>query len=197
MNVKNRKAEQSEATRNALLEVARELFAEHGYSGVSTEEIVRRAGVTRGALYHHFRDKKDLFAAVVEGVEQDVVERIAQQALGEQDPWQQQLRAIGAYLDVCLDPAVERIVLVDAPSVLGLAAWREIEARYGLALVRAGLENLVTAGLIEPQPVEPLAHLVLGALAEGGLLITRSEDRQAARKQVGESVERLLSGLRV
>jgi AcrR family transcriptional regulator len=196
MNVKNRKAEQSEATRQALLDVARELFAERGYAGVSTEEIVRRAGVTRGALYHHFRDKRDLFAGVVEHVERDVVERIARAALGEQDPWEQQLAAVGAYLDVCLDPAVERIVLVDAPSVLGLDAWREIEARYGLALVRAGLERLVEAGLIERQPVEPLAHLVLGALTEGGLLIARSEDRRAAREQVGASVERLLRGLR-
>ena len=196
MNVKSRKAEQSQATRTALLEAARELFSDPGYAAVSTEEIVQSAGVTRGALYHHFRDKRDLFAAVVEQVEQEVVERVAEAALGAGDPWEQQLAAIGAYLDVCLEPAVQRILLVDAPSVLGVAAWREIEATYGLGLVRAGLQRLMDAGLIEQQPVEPLAHLVLGALTEGGLLIARAEDRTSARREVGESLDRLLSGLR-
>jgi AcrR family transcriptional regulator len=192
----SRQEQRSEATRSALVRVGRELFAKRGFTEVSTEEIVRRAGVTRGALYHHFRDKRDLFAAVVDQVEQDVLERVAQAALGEADPWTQQLAAVRAYLDVCLEPAVQRIVLVDAPSVLGLAAWREIEAKYGLALVRAGLENVMNAGLIERQPVEPLAHLVLGALTEGGLLIARAEDRKTARREVGESVDRLLGGLR-
>jgi AcrR family transcriptional regulator len=196
MNVKSRKAEQSNATRAALLERARELFSDRGYAAVSTEEIVQAAGVTRGALYHHFRDKRDLFAAVVEQVEQDVLERVAEAALGEADPWAQQVAAVGAYLDVCLEPAVQRIVLVDAPSVLGLAAWREIEATYGLSLVRAGLQNVMDAGLIEQQPVEPLAHLLLGALTEGGILIARAEDRKTARREVGESLDRLLNGLR-
>jgi AcrR family transcriptional regulator len=196
MNVKSRKAEQSNATRAALLERARELFSDRGYAAVSTEEIVQAAGVTRGALYHHFRDKRDLFAAVVEQVEQDVLERVAEAALGEADPWAQQVAAVGAYLDVCLEPSVQRIVLADAPSVLGLAAWREIEATYGLGLVRAGLQNVMDAGLIEQQPVEPLAHLLLGALTEGGILIARAEDRKTARREVGESLDRLLNGLR-
>jgi AcrR family transcriptional regulator len=196
MNVKGRKAEQSEATRNALVEISIELFAERGYAAVPTEEIVRRAGVTRGALYHHFKDKKDLFAAVVERVEQQVLERIAAAAAGEADPWEQQRVAVGAFLDVCLEPAVQQVLLVDAPSVLGIEAWREVEARYGLALVRAGLENVMRVGLIERQPVEPLAHLLLGALTEGGLLIARSSDRVAARKEVGDSLDRILRGLR-
>jgi AcrR family transcriptional regulator len=190
------RAQQSEATRAKLVRVGRDLFARRGYSGVSTEEIVRRAGVTRGALYHHFRDKRDLFAAVVEQVEQDVMQKVAESALAETDAWEQQRAAIGAYLDVCLEPAVQRIVLTDAPSVLGLSAWREIEAKYGLALVQAGLQSVIDAGYIEKQPVEPLAHLFLGALTEGGLLIGRSEDRQAARREVGEGVDRILRGLR-
>ena len=197
MNVKSRKVEQSEATRSALMDAALELFADRGYAGVPAEEIVRAAGVTRGALYHHFKDKRDLFGAVVERVEQRVVERVAIAAAQEADPWEQQRVAIGAYLDVCLEPAVQRILLVDAPSVLGMDTWREIEARYGLALVRAGIENVMSAGLIERQPVEPLAHLMLGALTEGGLLIARSADRRAARAEVGESLDRLLRGLRV
>jgi AcrR family transcriptional regulator len=186
---------QSEATRAKLLRVGRDLFARRGYSDVSTEEIVRRAGVTRGALYHHFRDKRDLFAAVVEQVEQDVMQKVAETALAEEDVWEQQRAAIGTYLDVCLEPAVQQIVLTDAPSVLGLAAWREIEAKYGLALIEAGLQNVIEAGYIEPQPIEPLAHLLLGALTEGGLLIGRSDDRQAARREVGDGLDRILRGL--
>ena len=197
MNVKSRKAEQSEATRNALLDAARSLFGERGFAAVSTEEIVRAAGVTRGALYHHFKDKLDLFTAVVERVEQEILERVAAAALSEPDVWEQQRVAVGAFLDGCLDPAVQRVILTDAPSVLGLAAWREIEARYGLALVRAGLQNVMDAGLIERQPLEPLAHMLLGAMAEGGLLIARADDPKAARREVGVSLDRILRGLRV
>jgi AcrR family transcriptional regulator len=190
------KARQSEATRGKLLRVGRDLFARRGYNDVSTEEIVRRAGVTRGALYHHFEDKRELFAAVVEQVEQDVMQKVAEAALAEEDSWEQQRVAIGAYLDVCLEPAVQRIVLTDAPSVLGLAAWREIESKYGFALVEAGLRSVMEAGYIERQPVEPLAHLLLGALTEGGLLIGRAEDRQATRREVGDGLDRILRGLR-
>jgi|SRR4051812_16674006 AcrR family transcriptional regulator len=190
------RAQQSEATRAKLLRVGRDLFARRGFAGVATEEIVRRAGVTRGALYHHFRDKRDLFAAVVEQVEQEVLERVAEAALTESDAWEQQRAAIGAYLDVCLERDVQRIVLVDAPSVLGIEAWREIEAKYGLALVQAGLQSLIDAGYMEPQPVEPLAQLFLGALTEGGLLIARAEHREAARRDVGDGLDRILRGLR-
>jgi AcrR family transcriptional regulator len=192
-----RKAEQSEATRAALLAAARELFAQHGYAGVATERIVAAAGVTRGALYHHFRDKQDLFRAVVEQVEQETVERIATVALAESDPWRRQLAAMGAFLDTCLEPDVQRVILTDAPSVLGIETWREIEAAYGLALVKGGLQLLLEAGIIEEQPIDPLAHLVLGAMAEAGLLIARADDPRAARAEVGASVERLLEGLRV
>jgi AcrR family transcriptional regulator len=197
MNVKTRKAEQSEATRAALLAVARELFTDPGYAAVSTEEIVQRAGLTRGALYHHFSGKRELFKAVFVLLEQEMAQRVAAAGLAQTDPWEQQLAAIGAFLDYCLDPAVQRIALVDAPSVLGLETWREIESVYGLALVRAGLENAIEAGVIERQPVEPLAHLILGALIEAGLMIAYADDVESARAEVGASVERLLTGLRI
>jgi AcrR family transcriptional regulator len=197
MNVKGRQVGRSEATRAALMGAARELFTEHGYAAVSTEEIVGLAGVTRGALYHHFKDKKDLFRSVVEQLEQEVLERIAAVAFQHDDPWEQQVAALNAFLDVCLEPAVQQLTLTDAPSVLGIEEWREIEATYGLALVRAGLELVMNAGLIEEQPIEPLAHLMLGALGEAGLVIARADDPKAARAEVGASVERLLAGLRV
>src|SRR3954468_9189805 len=141
MSVSTTRPERGEATRDALVTAARALFAEHGYAGVGTEEVVRRAGVTRGALYHHFRDKQDLFRAVFEAIEQEMAERVASAAVSEADPWERQRLATGAFLDNCLDPAVQRIALTDAPSVLGLAAWREIEERYGLALVPAAVQN--------------------------------------------------------
>jgi AcrR family transcriptional regulator len=193
----NKQDQRSAATREKLLVAARALFAERGYADVGTEEVVRAAGVTRGALYHHFRDKQDLFRAVVEKLEQETVEKIASAAFSEADPWLRQQTALGAFLDVCLEPDVQRIILTDAPSVLGLEAWREIEAKYGLALVRAGLQLVMEAGLIAEQPLDPLAHLLLGALSEAGLVIARAEDPRAARVEVGASVERLLDGLRI
>jgi AcrR family transcriptional regulator len=195
--VSSRQAERAGATRAVLIERARALFAERGYAGVSTEEIVRAAAVTRGALYHHFEDKRDLFRAVFEQIEQENVEQIAAAALSREDPWSQQLAAVGAFLDLCREPDVQRIVLVDAPSVLGWQEWRELEARYGLALVRAGLELAMQEGIIERRPVEPLAQVVLGALIEAGLVIAAAQEPDAARREVGESIERLLEGLLV
>ena len=196
MSVKRKKAEQSEHTRALLISVARELFAERGYAGTATEEVVRRAGVTRGALYHQFRDKQDLFRAVVEDVQQSIMAQVVATLAPITDPWEAMRAGIGAFLDACMDPAVQRIVLLDAPSVLSWETWREIDARYGFGLVRNALQGLIGLGLIEEQPVDPLAHMLLGALSEGGLVIARAEDPLTARAEVGASVERLMRGLR-
>jgi AcrR family transcriptional regulator len=200
MNVKDkrgRQAERSEATRKALVDVARRLFAKRGYADVGTEEIVRRAGVTRGALYHHFSGKEDLFRAVAEQVEEETTRKSAEAALAHQDPWEQQRAGWDAFLDACLDPAVQRIILLDAPSVLGPKAWREIASKYGLALVQFGIQSLIDAGLIAKQPVDPLAHLVIGALSEAAVVIAQAEDTEAARTEMGAALERLMTGLRV
>ncbi|HMG26405.1 MAG TPA: TetR family transcriptional regulator, partial [Acidimicrobiia bacterium] len=125
------KAEQADATRSALLAAARELFTDRGYAATSTTEIVARAGVTRGALYHHFSAKHDLFRAVFEQLEAEVTDHVAQEALAGVDPLEQLRVGSRAYLDVCLDPAVQRVVLVEGPSVLGWETWQEIESRYG------------------------------------------------------------------
>ena len=194
---RGRQAERSEATRKALVDVGRKLFAKRGYADVGTEEIVRRAGVTRGALYHHFAGKEDLFRAVAEQVEEDITRKSAEAALAHQDPWDQQRAGWDAFLDACLDPAVQRIILLDAPSVLGAKAWREIASKYGLALVQFGIQSLIDAGLIEEQPVDPLAHLVIGALSEAAVVIAQAEDTQAARAEMGIALERLMTGLRV
>jgi AcrR family transcriptional regulator len=193
---RGRQAERSEATRKALVDVGRKLFAKRGYADVGTEEIVRRAGVTRGALYHHFSGKEDLFRAVAEQVEEEMTRKSAEAALAHQDPWEQQRAGWEAFLDACLDPAVQRIILLDAPSVLGPKAWREIASKYGLALVQFGLRSLMEAGVIEEQPVDPLAHLVIGALSEAAVVIAQAEDTEAARAEMGAALERLMVGLR-
>ena len=193
----NVKAQRSEATRAALTAAARELFGERGYAGVGTEEIVRHAGVTRGALYHHFGDKKDLLRAVMHDLARELAEASATAALAETDQWRQILAAVDAFLDACVDPAVQQIMLTDAPSVLGWDEWREIDTQYSLGLVKASLENAMQTGLIARQPVDPLAHLIVGALDEAAMYIARATDPEAARREMGDSIERMLDGLRV
>jgi AcrR family transcriptional regulator len=196
MNVKRSKAEQSELTQGALLQAARELFTAKGYADTATEEIVQRAGVTRGALYHHFRDKEELFQAVFEAAERELVEKV-RAAIGSAQlgPWEGLSVGCQAFLDACLEPAVQRIILLDAPSVLGWETWRRIDAEYGLGLVRHSLQAAMEAGDVDPLPVEPLAHMLLGALNEAALLIARAEGVQSARAEVGAVVDRLLKGL--
>src|SRR5262245_34368391 len=129
-----RREAEARATREALIEAALALFTERGYAGVGTEEIVARAKVTRGALYHHFEDKRDLFRAVFERVEGDLMERIGATMEGAQDPWDLMVRGMRAFLDACEEPAVKQIALLDAPAVLGWEEWREIDNRHGLGL---------------------------------------------------------------
>lgn len=196
MEVKSRKQAQSEATKAVLMKVARGLFTEKGYAGTPTEEIVQRAGVTRGALYHHFRDKEALFEAVFEQLEREFVQNLTQ-TIAATDPWQGLTNGAQVFLDECLDPEIQQIVLLDAPSVLGWQRWRELDAKYALGLVRTVLQGAIESGQIERQPVGPLAHMLLGALTEAAMLIARADDVTAARKEVGESVARLLDSLRV
>jgi AcrR family transcriptional regulator len=191
------KAERSQATRSALIATARTLFAQRGYAAVGTEEIVRVTGVTRGALYHHFAGKMDLFQAVYEDVERELVERIGSSVVtSAQDPLQALHAGAQAFLNACEDPAVQRIALLDAPSVLGWEQWRAIGMRYGLGLVQGTVQAAMDAGLIERQPVRPLAHLLLGAIDEGAMLVARADDGGRTREEVGTSVAGLLEALR-
>jgi AcrR family transcriptional regulator len=185
-----------EGTRSDLVRVARELFAERGYAAVGTEEIVRRASLTRGALYHHFENKKDLFRAVHEEMERDLVQSIGDRIAGIEDPWKLLVTGVRAFLDACTDPALRRIALLDAPAVLGWEEWREIDARYGLGLVSFGLENAMNAGVFRRREVRPLAHLVLGALGEAAMLIATAPDPRAAREEVESPLLALMEGLR-
>jgi AcrR family transcriptional regulator len=190
------KAEQADATRAALSAAARQLFTERGYAATSTTEIVERAGVTRGALYHHFAAKDELFRAVFEQLEDEVTKHVAEQALTSPDPLEQLRRGTRAYLEACIDPAVQRVVLLEGPSVLGWETWQEIEQRYGYGLVLAGVEAVIGAGLISAQPVEPLAHVLFGALTEAGMVVARAAEPRRARAEMEAAMDRLLDGLR-
>ena len=186
----------SEATRRQLVTAARALFGARGYADVATEEIVRAAGVTRGALYHQFRDKADLFAAVAEQVEAEITDRIAAGAAeAAADPMDVLRAGARLFLDACAEPEVERIILLDAPSVLGWEAWRDLAARYGLGLVQLGLQSAMDAGAIVRQPVAPLAHVLIGALDECALYIARAEDPAAAREQCAAIFDRILRSI--
>jgi AcrR family transcriptional regulator len=195
--MKTRRAEQAEGTRGALVDAARTLFAERGYASVGTEEIVAAARVTRGALYYHFEDKRDLFRTVFAEVDTELVQGIAQVALEQADPWQQLVAGCDAFLDSCVDPAIQRIVFLDAPSVLGWREWHEAgEAASALGVVEVGLNAANEAGILGIDNVPVFAHLVLGALNEAGMFIAHADDTRRARREVGDSMLQLLDGLR-
>jgi len=184
----------SQATRRVLVRSARALFGARGYASVGTEEIVRTAGVTRGALYHQFRDKADLFAAVAEEVEAEISERIAAGAGAATDPVEALRAGARLFLDACADPEVERIILLDAPAVLGWEGWRDLAGRYGLGLVRLGLQSAMDAGAIVRQPIAPLAHVLIGALDEAALYVAGAENPAAAREECAEIFDRIVRG---
>src|SRR3954451_23048027 len=188
--------DRGEATRDALLAAARALIAEHGYAGVGTEEVVRRAGVTRGALYHYFRDKQDLFRAVFEQTEAEIMQTIIARVEGLTDPMEELAVGVRAFLDACGDPTLMRIGLRDAPGALGWEEWREIGNRHGLGLVTGALGWAMDEGQITRTDVRMLAHLLLAALAEASLLIASADDPRAAREEVERTLMSLLEGLR-
>ena len=195
MLTRRTQADRTAATRAALVGAARTLFAEHGYAEVGTERIVQAAGLTRGALYHQFADKADLFAAVLEAVETDLTGRLieAVAAAGSSDPLTMLLTGADAWLDASAEPEVRQIALLDGPAVLGYQQWREVGMQYGLGLVSSLLTELMDAGAIPSQPIEPLAHVLIGALDEAALFIALSDDPVRARNEVRPVVHRLIA----
>ena len=189
----NRQAARSASTRAKLVRAARTLFARHGYAAVGTEQIVRRAGVTRGALYHHFAAKEDLFLAVYEQVEHDLTAQLVTLVSEATSPLEALRIGIRTFLDACRTPEMQRIVLVDGPAVLGWERWREIAQQNGLGLTEGVLNAAVEAGEIEPIAVTPLAHMLGGALDEAALLVVNDPDQTDT---VAATLERLLDGLR-
>ena len=192
----NLKAAQSEITVARLISVARDLFSERPYVLVSTEEIVKAAGVTRGALYHHFGSKDDLFMAVFEEIQKEIGDRVVAAASAGQGAWGDFLAGCRAFLESCLDPKIQRIVFIEAPSVMGWERWRSVDAANSLRALKEGLAELEAAGILSPQPLEALAHILSGAMNEAALWIAQAEAPEEALEEALTSLQRLLEGIR-
>jgi AcrR family transcriptional regulator len=190
-------AERTAATRARLLEAGRHLFAADGYAAVPTQAIVDAAGVTRGALYHQFGDKSGLFAEVYEEVERDLVTRISARIVAAEPVDQLAAMRTGArwFLAECSAPDVQRIVLIDAPAVLGWERWREVGMKYGLGVIEAMLAQAMADGVIPEAPLRPTAHVLLGALDEAALYVSRATDADAALHEMYAVCDRVISGI--
>jgi AcrR family transcriptional regulator len=195
MPVKDKRVLQGQSTREALLRAARELFGTQGFAATSTEEIVAVAGVTKGALYHHFADKDTLFRVVFEQVEREVSDAAVAQFM-QPDSWQALIGGCDCWIDAHADPAVRQIALVDARGVLGWEAARAIETRFSTVALRGALRKAMQAGVLRRQPLRPLSLMLTGALSEACLYVAQAEDPPAARAEIGDLISGLLTGLR-
>ncbi|WP_210408056.1 TetR/AcrR family transcriptional regulator [Allokutzneria sp. NRRL B-24872] len=188
-------ADRTAATRAALVAAGRKLFAEHGFAGVGTETLVREAGVSRGALYHQFGDKTELFAEVLADVEGTVTQSLAAAVPLDGDLVAVMTSALEAWLDACENPEIQRIVLIDGPSVLGWARWRAICQPHVLGLIQAALAQAAADGEMPPLPVKPLGHVLLAVADEAALYLNDADDRASAREEIMQIVSALLRAL--
>ena len=189
------RAEQVAQTRAALVTAGRALFGLRGFAGTSVEDIAREARVTTGALYHHFPTKAALFEAVFEQVHADLLQASVQAAAGAGDPVELLSAGFNAFLDKVLEPEVQRIIVTDAPAVLGLPRFTELDERYAFAATVAALEAASESGALQVDDPPTLARLLLGALTRAGLLIASSADQVATRDAVANALRALLAGL--
>jgi len=190
-----RTREQAERTRLDLVRAARKLFERRGFDAVSAEEVAAAAGVTRGALYHHFDGKEGVFAAVVEDAMIDAKGRLAAAAATARGPGEALERGMGAFLAMCAEPSYRRVLLVDGPAVLGWHAWRALDLRHGLGLLRQGLAAAAAAPRGSALDVEAASHLLAGALIDGAMLIGGAPRDGALRRRVEATLRRLVRGL--
>lgn len=189
------RALRSAATRVALVKAARGLFVRHGYAAVSTSDIARAAAVTRNALYYHFPTKESVFRAVYEDVERELAERVIPASRAGSTARQRLDLGCQTFLDGCLDPAVARISILDAPAALGFSQMREIDNQNYLAALREALHAAIESGELVALPVDTLASMLIGALDEAALLIASAEDQQVARRDAGLVASALVAGL--
>jgi AcrR family transcriptional regulator len=193
---KGSRAAQGAVTRADLLQAARDLFGTLGFADTSLDDVVARARVTKGALYHHFGSKEGLFAAVYEQVQREVSDRVVEEFLLP-DPWEALLVGCDLWIDAHVEPSVQRIVLRDARAVLGWETVREVENRFGVVPLRGVLRRAVRAGLIEAGPLRPLALIVMGGLTEACFYVADAEDPVVAREEVRALLQQLFQGIAV
>ena len=194
--VKSRRQQQTEETRNALVRAGKDLFGTLGFADASAEEIVSRARVTRGALYHHFPNgKRGLFEAVARELQAELVKSMSDASQGAKDPWNAMRAAIAAYFEFANVDAYQKISLQDAPAVIGAADWRAIEHEYTLKFIEHGIEHLIETGEIGKQPIPMLASTIFGACCEATLSIANSKEPEKARAEATKIILKLIKGL--
>ena len=194
--MRTRRAEYSESTRQALVDSAVDLFTKRGYAGTSLDEVVKRARVTKGALYHHFSGKQALFEAAFAQVETRSIESLTAVLTGEGGAWDTAVATLRAYVRKCLEPEYQRIIVHEAPVVMGWERWREAEEQFSFGLLRTAVQLLVDAGEIEEAPVEIMARLLFGALSAGASTIASSSDPKRTGREVERAILRVVEGLR-
>jgi AcrR family transcriptional regulator len=193
--VPGKRAAQGRATRGQLIEVATALFAEHGYEGTSIEAVLAAAGVSRGALYHHFAGKEALFRAVIEAVSERITEQQVQIISGCPDPLEALRVGALAWIDMAGDPVIQRVLLIDAPSVLGWEQWRAMDEGRTVSAMRDMLQAVSDSGRLPAELVGPFAHMILAALDEAALIVARAPDSRAAVAEERQAVEAFLDRL--
>jgi AcrR family transcriptional regulator len=186
--------ERTEATTTSLVAAARELFAEDGYAATSLDAVVAKAGVTKGALYHHFGGKRELFAAVFAAEQVRLSGAIVAAYQREKDPWEAFEAGCTAFIEACQEPGVQRIALLDAPAALGWETIRRLESG-SLRMMEQGIERAIEAGSLEARPVTPLAHILFGAICESAMEVARAADQDAALDDALAELHRLLRSL--
>jgi AcrR family transcriptional regulator len=196
VTMRSRRVDYTESTRQALVDSATELFTKRGYAATPLDAIVKRARVTKGALYHHFSGKQALFEAAFDAVETTAIGRLSVAVDGDGTAWERAMAGIQAYVSVCLDPAYQRIVIHEAPVVMGWERWREAEEHFSYGLVRATVESLVEAGEIEELPVEVTARVLFGALSAGAEAIAGSPEPKKTALDVTKTITTVMTGMR-
>ncbi|WP_236789439.1 TetR/AcrR family transcriptional regulator [Amycolatopsis sp. GM8] len=194
--MRSRRLDYSESTRSALVDSAVELFTKRGYAGTSLDEVARRARVTKGALYHHFNGKQALFEAAFAQVESRVHSELGEIMRRPETAWERALAGLRQFIASCLDPAYQRIVIHEAPVVMGWERWREAENRASFGLILASLEDLIQAGEVDSVPVEITARLLFGALSAAATEIASSPDPEKVGEQVETVILQLLTRVR-
>ncbi|GAB3507485.1 TetR/AcrR family transcriptional regulator [Amycolatopsis cihanbeyliensis] len=196
MSVKRLRERQAEATRELLVGIARERFAEQGYAATAIDDIVRRAGIAKGALYHHFSGKDALFEAVYDVVLDEAAEAVMAAALAEHDPWAAVRAGLSAFLDACLQPTFRQIVIIDSVTVQAANSWEGGLEGVELPMLRTVLTPLVDSAALPGVALDPLAHVALGGLYGSALYIARAADPQAARSEADAVLDIVLRGVR-
>jgi AcrR family transcriptional regulator len=191
----NKRVEQGRTTRSALINVATELFAARGYEATAIPDVLEAAGVSRGALYHHFESKEALFEAVLKSVEARVLTRVSRSIGTTSDPLEALRRGCSAYLAMSREPMVRQISLIDAPSVIGWQRWREIDEQHAFGRVKGAVAAISADGRVKPELVDVVAHMVLAALLEVALLVARADEGRLAIRRGQQAIDELLTAL--